>query len=380
MKKVIQLGAGNIGRGFIGYLLHKSGYHVIFADVVEKVVTQINEDKKYTIFVMDTECMEDEVSNISAIYSNKDEFIDAMGEVSLLTTAVGPNVLKIVAPTIAKGIEARFKSGNKEHLNIIACENAVNASSGLKENVYENLSEDAKAYANEFVGFPNSSVDRIVPPAKCDNPIDVVVEKYYEWNVERDGFKGEIPNIEGMNLTDNLMAYVERKLFTLNTGHAISAYLGNLKGYKTVDESINDEEIYNVVKAAMIESGNGLIKKYNFDEEMHLKYIDKIILRFKNVHLNDDVERVGREPLRKLSPSDRLIKPLETALSYGLNVDNLITGIAAALRFCSDADAQSLKLNKDIEEKGVTEIITTITQITDKSIIEAIANKHTELA
>jgi len=380
MKKVIQLGAGNIGRGFIGYLLHKSGYHVIFADVVEKVVTQINEDKKYTIFVMDTECMEDEVSNISAIYSNKDEFIDAMGEVSLLTTAVGPNVLKIVAPTIAKGIEARFKSGNKEYLNIIACENAVNASSGLKENVYENLSEDAKAYANEFVGFPNSSVDRIVPPAKCDNPIDVVVEKYYEWNVERDGFKGEIPNIEGMNLTDNLMAYVERKLFTLNTGHAISAYLGNLKGYKTVDESINDEEIYNVVKAAMIESGNGLIKKYNFDEEMHLKYIDKIILRFKNVHLNDDVERVGREPLRKLSPSDRLIKPLETALSYGLNVDNLITGIAAALRFCSDADAQSLKLNKDIEEKGVTEIITTITQITDKSIIEAIANKHTELA
>ncbi|WP_305768771.1 mannitol-1-phosphate 5-dehydrogenase [Candidatus Epulonipiscium viviparus] len=380
MKKVIQLGAGNIGRGFIGYLLHKSGYHVIFADVVEKVVTQINEDKKYTIFVMDTECMEDEVSNISAIYSNKDEFIDAMGEVSLLTTAVGPNVLKIVAPTIAKGIEARFKSGNKEYLNIIACENAVNASSGLKENVYENLSEDAKAYANEFVGFPNSSVDRIVPPAKCDNPIDVVVEKYYEWNVERDGFKGEIPNIEGMNLTDNLMAYVERKLFTLNTGHAISAYLGNLKGYKTVDESINDEEIYNVVKAAMIESGNGLIKKYNFDEEMHLKYIDKIILRFKNVHLNDDVERVGREPLRKLSPSDRLIKPLETALSYGLDVDNLITGIAAALRFCSDADAQSLKLNKDIEEKGVTEIITTITQITDKSIIEAIANKHTELA
>ena len=77
---------------------------------------------------------------------------------------------------------------------------------------------------------------------KSENILDVVVENYYEWNVEEKAFKGEIPKIEGMNLVDNLMAYIERKLFTLNTGHAITAYFGYLKGYRTIDESINDEK------------------------------------------------------------------------------------------------------------------------------------------
>lgn len=379
MKKAIQLGAGNIGRGFIGSLLHQSGYHVVFADVVAAVIEKINADKEYTIFVMDTECSEEKVTNISAVYSNKDEFINAIKEASILTTAVGPNVLKIVAPTIANGIRARLQSNIKEYFNIIACENALNASSGLKEHIYQNLNDDEKVYAEKYIGFPNSSVDRIVPPAHCENPIDVVVENYYEWNVEKSGFKGEIPNIVGMNLADNLISYVERKLFTLNTGHAISAYLGAVKGHKTVDQSINDPEIYVIVKSAMIESGNGLIKKYNFEEEKHLAYIDKIIKRFKNTHLKDDVTRVGREPLRKLSQSDRIIKPMQTALSYGLPVDNLITGAGAALHFVSKDDPQSIQLSKDIQEKGVKTIIKGITQLDNVDVIEAIAQKYEQL-
>ncbi|OON92500.1 MAG: mannitol-1-phosphate 5-dehydrogenase [Epulopiscium sp. Nele67-Bin002] len=379
MKKAIQLGAGNIGRGFIGSLLSQSGYHVIFADVTEKVVNQINTDKAYTIHVMDTECTQERVENISAVFSNKEEFIDAMKEAEILTTAVGPNVLKIVAPTIAKGIKARREAQINEYFNIIACENALNASSALKENVYQSLDDEDKAYADKYIGFPNSSVDRIVPPANCENPIDVVVEKYYEWNVEKAGFKGEIPNIVGMNLADNLLAYVERKLFTLNTGHAISAYLGALKGHQTVDQSINDPEIYQVVKAAMKESGDGLIKKYDFDADAHGEYIEKIITRFKNTHLKDDVSRVGREPLRKLSQTDRLIKPMQTALSYHLPVDHLVVGAAGALKFVNPEDPQSVNLQNDIKEKGVVQVIKDVTGITDETVVHSIAAKYDEL-
>lgn len=376
MKKAIQFGAGNIGRGFIGALLEQSGYHVIFGDVNKAVIDKINEDKCYTVHVMDVECSEEKITNISGMDSTKPEIIKEMAEAEIITTAVGLVILPRIAPSMAEAIKLRMKNGSKEYLNIIACENAIKASSQLKEAIYNILDDETKVYADKYVGFPDCSVDRIVPPVKSENFIDVVVEKYYEWNVEEASFKGEIPKIKGMNLADNLMAYIERKLFTLNTGHAITSYLGFLKGYSTVDESISDEKIYNIVKSAMTESGNGLIAKYKFDKEAHLKYIDKIIARFKNKYLQDDVTRVGREPLRKLSPTDRLVKPLTTALEYGFNVDNLIIGIGAALNYNNPNDAQSVEMNEKISTLGIRKAFSEISGITDEDILNSVEKAY----
>lgn len=380
MKKAIQFGAGNIGRGFIGALLSKAGYHVVFADVNTEIINKINSDKKYTIHVMDTICSEEEISNISGVISTSDEIYKEIVEAEIITTAVGPVVLPRIAPTIAKGIALRKEKGIKTYLNIIACENAIKASSQLEEEVKKYLNEEEIEYLKEFVGFPNCSVDRIVPPVKSENILDVVVENYYEWNVEKSAFKGEIPKIEGMNLVDNLMAYIERKLFTLNTGHAITAYFGYLKGYETIEESIKDEVIYDFVKKAMIESGKGLIAKYNFDEEAHYKYIDKIIDRFKNPYLKDDVARVGREPLRKLNENDRLIKPLITARGFNINTDNLLLGVGAALHYDNKEDSQSVQLQSLINEKGIKASLAEISKISgDTDVLDKIEKYYDEV-
>lgn len=375
----IQFGAGNIGRGFIGAVLSKAGYDVVFADVNTEVIDKINKDKTYKIHVMDVECEEIIVKNISGVISINDEILEEIKKAEIITTAVGLVVLPRIAPTIAKGIQLRKEAGIKTQLNIIACENAIKASSQLKAEVKKCLSEDEIVYLEEFVGFPDCSVDRIVPPVKSENILDVVVEKFYEWNVEEKSFKGKIPQIEGMNLADNLMAYIERKLFTLNTGHAITAYLGNLKGYSTIDESIKDEKIYDVVKRAMTESGKGLIEKYKLDESTHFKYIDKIIERFKNPYLKDDVSRVGREPLRKLNETDRLIKPLMTAKGFNLSIDNLLLGVGAALHYNNPEDAQSIKLQKLIKEKGIKAAISEVGNITDNDILEKIAKAYEDV-
>jgi len=379
MRYAIQFGAGNIGRGFIGLLLEKAGYHVIFADVNAEVINKLNEEKNYTVHVMDTESYTESVTNISGVLSGSSELLDKFKEAELITTAVGPVVIPKIAKTVADGIRLRKESNIKSTLNIIACENAVNASAQLKEEVLKYLNSEEIEYLNEYVGFPNCSVDRIVPPTKSENITDVVVEKYCEWNVEQSAFKGEIPNIEGMTLVDNLTAYVERKLFTLNTGHALTAYLGYLKGHSTIDKSIEDVEIYNTVKSAMIESGKGLIGKYGFDEAAHLEYIDKIIERFKNAHLNDDVVRVGREPLRKLSENDRLIKPLMTARSYNVNTENLVLGIGAALHYKNGEDEQSINLQNLISEKGLTEAVREISKIQDETLLSDIEKSFKRL-
>lgn len=357
MKKAIQFGAGNIGRGFIGAVLSQAGYHVVFADVNDVVVNKINEDGKYTVEIMDTECSKVVISNISAVDSRSTQLAEEIAQAQIVTTAVGFGILPRIAGALAAGIAKRQAEGNTECLNVIACETGLRASSQLKEYVYGNLDDEQKAYADEYVGFPDCSVDRIVPPIKSENPIDVVVEKFYEWNVERASIKGSAPEIAGMNLADNLIAYVERKLFTLNTGHAITAYLGVQKGHKTIEQSINDPEIQTVVRAAMQESGEGLVAKYGFDHDAHFAYIEKIIGRFKNPHLQDDVTRVGREPLRKLSANDRLIKPTMTARQHGFPTPNLVKGIAAALKYNNPDDPQSVQLQQTIAELGAAKAL-----------------------
>ena len=379
MKTAIMFGAGNIGRGFIGMLLAQSGYKVIFGDVNPVVIDRLAADKQYTVHIMDVEKKDYLITNVDGIMSTGQEIIDEIAKAEVVTTAVGLVILPRIAPTIAAGIRARKESGSTDALNIIACENAIRASSQLKQHVYDLLNDEEKAYCDSYVGFPDCSVDRIVPPLHTEVPTDVVVENYFEWNVEKASFKGDIPQITGMNLADDLMAYIERKLFTLNTGHCITAYLGVLNGKNTIKEAIEDPEIYNLVHEAMEQSGAGLIKKHNFDAEAHAHYIDKIIGRFKNPYLQDEVTRVGREPLRKLSADDRLVKPMMTALGYGLPVDKLITGIGAALHYNNPQDEQSVELQKLVDELGAVGAFRKVSGVEDENILTLVAKAYEDV-
>lgn len=378
MKKAVMFGGGNIGRGFIGAVLSEAGYQIVFADVNADLLNKLNELGKYTVHIRDTECRDQLVEHVSGVNSASADVVKEIATADLVTTAVGLTILPRIAGAVANGIKARMDVGCKAPLNIIACENAIRATSQLKKAVYEKLDEATASYADEYVGFPDSAVDRIVPPVANDpeNPLDVVVEDFYEWSVERCGFRGEIPNIPAMHIVDDLMAYLERKLFTLNTGHCITAYLGALKEYETIDQAIADEKIYTIVRGAMIESGEGLIKKHGFTPEVHWAYMESIIKRYKNPYLKDALVRIGREPNRKLAPTDRLVAPLLNSHSYGLPVDNLIKGIAAALHFDYEGDPQSQALQEKIRECGVVEATKEITGITDTELLTKIATAY----
>ncbi|NVJ56449.1 MAG: mannitol-1-phosphate 5-dehydrogenase [Vibrionaceae bacterium] len=359
MKNAVHFGAGNIGRGFIGKLLADADVEVTFADVDAPLVDQLSHKQEYKVKVVGTECKIDTVNHVTAINSASDDVIERMVHTDLVTTAVGPNVLDIIAKTIATGIAKRFEAGNEAPLNIIACENMVRGTTHLKGEVYKHLDQSLHAKADELIGFVDSAVDRIVPPAEAanDDPLEVTVESFSEWIVDEQQFKGEIPRIDGMETTNNLMAFVERKLFTLNTGHCITAYLGCLKGHRTIREAIEDPEIHADVKQAMSESGEVLIRRYDFDRDMHNAYIEKILGRFANPYLVDEVDRVGRQPIRKLGPNDRLVKPLLGTIEYSTENQALLKGIAAALKYTSSEDPQAIELQTSLKEHGVRQTV-----------------------
>jgi mannitol-1-phosphate 5-dehydrogenase len=152
---------------------------------------------------------------------------------------------------------------------------------------------------------------------------------------------------------DDLEPYIERKLFTVNTGHCIAAYIGYVNGFDTIQKAIADEKVKSIVYGALQETGAVLVKRFGFNADDHQLYIAKILERFVNPHLTDEVTRVGRSPLRKLSPNDRLVRPALQAYEYGTETTHLAMGMAAACKFDISEDPEAVELQTTIKQKGI---------------------------
>ncbi|NOU79124.1 mannitol-1-phosphate 5-dehydrogenase [Paenibacillus sp. LMG 31459] len=351
--KAVHFGAGNIGRGFIGLLLSQAGYEVTFVDVNEAFVSQLKERGEYPVTLASDGQETVIVKNVTALSSvtQGEEVAAAIAEADLVTTAVGVSILKHIAGVLADGISRRVAVSSAP-LHVIACENAIGGSAQLKELVYAKLDEAARAKADASVAFPNAAVDRIVPLQQHEDILKVVVEPFYEWVVDSSQMIPGYTPVEGVHYVDNLEPYIERKLFTVNTGHCSAAYLGFLRGYETIQQAMADEALTAQVREVLEETGAVLIQKHGFDQAEHSKYIDKILERFRNPALTDEVSRVGRSPLRKLSPNDRLVSPALQAYDRGLSYAALTRSMAGALLFNVSDDPEAVELQAAIAELG----------------------------
>lgn len=355
----LHFGAGNIGRGFIGLLLSSNGFQVSFADVSDVLIDAIKKEGKYRVILADESHEAISVEGVLGINSAKEPeaLKEAVLQADLITTAVGVSIVPHIGRALLHGIKERLHQEKITPFSIIACENAVGATKVLKDALYEGLSEEERALAEEYIGFPNSAVDRIVPMQKNENLLDVQVEPFFEWVVEEDAVKGDLLNLKGVHYVKDLTPYIERKLFTVNTGHAATAYLGLLKGHETVLQAMGDEEVEDAVRGVLQETSDYIVKNYGFEEKEHKAYVEKILGRFKNPYISDDLTRVARSPIRKISPSDRFVKPALGLLSLGEEPKNLAGAIAALLLYVNEEDPEAVTLQKDLKERGLSEVL-----------------------
>lgn len=379
MPKAIHFGAGKIGRGFIGAVLNETGYEVTFADVNQDIIDLINKEKGYAVHITDLNVYTKEIIGVSAVNSASEDLLHLIAEADLITTAVSMKVLPFIAPAIASGLTQRHRSGNASPLNIICCENGIRATSTLKGHITERLDAEILEWLDGKVGFADSSVDRIVPMLSLEKPLDVAVEEFYEWNVDRNQLVGTLRPVPGMNLTDDLDACVEKKLFTLNTGHCTTAFLGMMKGYTYIHEAITDPDIQAIARKVMHQSGAALIKKFGIDPDYHKEYVDIIVKRFSNHHLKDLVARVGHDPVRKLGPNLYFAYPMKMAMEYGLPYDRIALAAAAALHCNNPEDPQSVQIRKRVADVGPAETFSEISGIKDETAVKTVAEAYEKL-
>lgn len=363
MKKAVHFGAGNIGRGFVGVILNEAGYELVFSDVAAPLIDALNTEESYTVHEVGADPKDITITNFRGINSaeNPDALAEEIATADVVTTAVGPTVLKFVAVNIAQGLQKRAELGTPGKVAVMACENAINATDGLAEEVRKHY-----AAADEQAIFANTAVDRIVPNQAPGQGLDVTVENYYEWAVETGPFGDDVPAINGATWVEDLAPYITRKLFTVNTGHATLAYFGAQAGISKISDALANDEICAKVEATLAETKDLIVRRFGFEPEVQQTYIEKILSRFANKDLPDTTDRVGRSPLRKISRNERFIGPAADLAELGRPTDALLATVAALLEFDVAEDPEAVSLQQTLAElkAGEADLDTVTAQLT----------------
>jgi mannitol-1-phosphate 5-dehydrogenase len=390
MKTALQFGAGNIGRGFMGQLFFEAGYRTIFVEAKHDLVDKLNAAGEYPLRLLDAYSKQEidmTISNIWAVAaSDIDGVAGSIEGADVISTAVGVKNLCSIAPVLADGIRHRLQARSDKRqagptetganpVDIYLCENILDAPRRLKEAVYENLSKEERGGADELIGFVGTTIARMVPVVdpelKRNNPLLVVADSYHHLPFDGKANRAQPPEIEGLYPVSNFKAEVERKLFVYNLGHAALAYLGNLKRYTFVHETIADKEFYTVFSGALDESSKALLDLYpdDLDRAHHQNLRKDIDIRYSNPLLKDTIARVGRDPIRKLGPNDRVIGSLNLCLRQGVYPKRIAAICAAALCYDNSEDEEALRLQSMIADRGVDRAVEEITGITAESQI-----------
>jgi len=386
-RKIVQFGAGKIGRSLVGQLFSKAGWEVVFVEARPEIVDALNREGRYLVRVKDESPEDIRVENVRGIDASETERIAAeIAEADCIATAVGPNALGHIFETLAAGLARRERP-----VSVIMCENLRGAAQFTREGCLRYLPRgfDIDAVA----GFVETSIGKMVPimpeeVARRD-PLEVWAERYNRIVADADAFIGEQIDVPGIEKHRSFEAHVDRKLFIHNMGHATCAYHGFLAGKEYISQAMAVGEIERSTRAAMWESGLMLIARYPhvFDEAGQSEHIEDLLRRFRNRALGDTVYRVGRDLQRKLGPNDRFVAAMRLDLACAVEPVETVRGFAAGLSFRGTDEAGEMfpgdaDFHRMLESEGLESVVKTvsgITRKTDPHLFEMVTASHREL-
>ncbi|MFH1924384.1 MAG: hypothetical protein ABIP48_31415 [Planctomycetota bacterium] len=357
-EKIVVFGAGATGRGHVGLLAWEAGYQIVFVDRKRELVGALRRAGTYTVRLYGSQPREIAVTGYRVYHHLEREAIaEEIRDAAIVLTAVFDQNLPDVARSIALAVSTCRNAGRTAPLNSIACENMMDSSSTLGRHVHALLHGEDLAWCREHVGFPDCMISRVVPRPEPD-PLVVVAEDYNEWTARAEAFRGQKPaKLTALELVDNQSARLERKLFVHNGGHAVCGYVGFHRGQQYVHEAVADPVVAEHVLGALDELGEVVRRRHAFSAESIEAYKQDFCVRGAVPQMKDAILRVVRDPIRKLSPRERLVAPAKMAVEYGLAREWIVKGIVAALKYRHPADPQSVELAQKLFRSGLRSVL-----------------------
>ncbi len=363
--KIVIFGAGKIGRSFLGQLFGCSGYQVVFVDVDQSLVERLNQQGCYPVVIKGEEEHVIVVQNVRAISAfDREQVTEAVATAGILSVNVGKNALVKVIPVVADGLIIRYRQNPFSPLDIILAENMRDAADFVREQLIFCLPADYPV--EKLVGLVETSIGKMVPIMPLaemeKDPLMVFAEPYNNLILDQKGFRSAIPDVNGLSPKANIKAWVDRKAFIHNLGHATAAYYGHSLHPEMVYmyEVLDDPEVLRFTRAVMLQSADILLRSYpdDFTLDDLIHHIDDLIRRFRNKALRDTIFRVGQDLNRKLSSDDRFMGIVHMAIEKQMPYDLILKAMSYGFSFnardeegnATDSDAAFLeRLSVDFE-------------------------------
>ncbi len=288
--------------------------------------------------------------------------VNAVAEAEEISTAV-PSVRFYAGPEpgsihriLAQGLRKKAAAGGPRTV-IYAAENHNHAAEILEAAVFDEIPPDEKAAVRERVRFLNTVIGKMsgvlsdteeiagrnLATVTPDSSRAFLVEAFYRILISQMSFP-PLPReprfqrgIAAFVEKEDLLPFEEAKLYGHNATHALAAYLCSMRGLGLIADLRHSPDLLAFIRAAFLdESGAALVRKHGgkdrlFTPDGYREYADDLLERMTNPYLGDSVERVGRDPHRKLGWDDRLVGTLRLALQQSVVPRRYAVGTSAAL-------------------------------------------------
>jgi mannitol-1-phosphate 5-dehydrogenase len=316
------VGGGNVGVGVMLRLLRNAGYDVA---MVTHRAAQARQLRVQGARLQLTGAARGrlQLAPCAAVAAGESRCVtDLVRVASLVVVAVRPHQLGEVAALLAPGLARR-----RRPVNVLVCDNGPCAGSRLAREL-----TGAHGEANtERHGFVALLLDQVATSSHTEDGVLLHVEARGRLFLDASALRADPPVLGGSLLVEDHQAYVQRKLFFFSAGHAAAAFVGRLRGHTLMSDALDDPLVADLVLRALNEARAGLEYRYGTRFSGGTEAVLECLARYADPGLGDTVERVARDPARKLRADDRICGTAGLALAAGVDTPALALVAAAGL-------------------------------------------------
>jgi len=346
------IGAGKIGRGFLGHLAHRSGYLLNFVDANPDLVGLMQRRRTYRLHILGAPERDESITGFDAVLAGSEASEAAGARADIIFVSVGGPNLRAAGELLG-----RIAARRSRPVNVIVGENWPDAAAELR----------GAAASPRWLAIAEATILRsCIEPTeaqRAEDPLALQCQDHWELSVDAAALREPLPHIGGLVPTAHFENELARKVYTYNAINATIAYLGHHRGHRFLADAAGDPVILEHALGVKHEVDETICRSFGYSLDEQQRYSRRAMEKFQNPLIVDPIERQVRDPIRKLGRRDRLVGAAMLTIDAGITPYELALSIAAALEYRNPSDPSAVRLANLVHEAGAAAALAAIAGI-----------------